>query len=91
MRSVSSNIAPMEETTHSQVHRAPICPQTSYLEQLLCEQTAVAVYLLNGMRLNGLIIAFDSFTVLLADPAGRPPCQLYKHAISVVSPMRSRA
>lgn len=44
----------------------------------------VAIYLINGIRLVGIIEAFDSFTVILSDNGLQQ--LIYKHVISTIVP-----
>ncbi|WP_207003274.1 RNA chaperone Hfq [Trinickia mobilis] len=65
------------------------CVQDKFLETLVKEQTAVNVFLVNGIRLSGQLAAFDQFAVLLESGPG---VQLvFKHAISTVMPVNGRS
>lgn len=57
-----------------------------YLDRLLKENTHVAIYLINGIKLSGLISAFDASTLLLKDSKSTVEQLIYKHAISTVVP-----
>jgi len=57
--------------------------QDNYLNQLRKEKIPVVIYLTNGVRLKGLIKAFDNFVVLLKE---NTESLLYKHAISTIVP-----
>ncbi len=46
----------------------------------------VAVYLVNGIKLQGTIESFDQFVVLLRNTVSQ---MVYKHAISTVVPARN--
>jgi host factor-I protein len=59
--------------------------QDNYLNQLRKEKTAVVVYLTNGVRLKGVIKAFDNFVILLKDAQQQ---LVYKHAVSTIVPER---
>jgi host factor-I protein len=64
------------------------CVQDKFLETLVKEQTAVNVFLVNGIRLSGQLAGFDQFAVLLESGPG---VQLvFKHAISTVMPANGR-
>ena len=41
--------------------------QFAMLEELCQQQTPVSIYLVNGIRLNGLIVDMDRFSILLRD------------------------
>jgi host factor-I protein len=57
--------------------------QDQYLNQLRKEKIPVVIYLTNGVRLKGLIKAFDNFVVLLKESN---QSLVYKHAISTIVP-----
>ncbi len=59
--------------------------QDKFLRQVQQDRTPLTVFLINGVRLQGLVVAFDNFCVLLQRD---DQAQLvYKHAISTVMPM----
>lgn len=60
--------------------------QDSFLNQLRKEKVPVVVYLINGVRLKGIIRGFDSFVVLLKEANEQ---LIYKHAISTIVPEKS--
>ncbi len=57
--------------------------QDQYLNQLRKERIPVVIYLTNGVRLKGLIKAFDNFVILLKESN---QSLIYKHAISTIVP-----
>ena len=57
--------------------------QFAMLEELCQQQTPVSIYLVNGIRLNGLIVDMDRFSILLRDATDQ---LIYKQAISTVVP-----
>jgi host factor-I protein len=57
--------------------------QDNYLNQLRKEKMPVVVYLTNGVRLKGVIKAFDSFVILLKETSQQ---LIYKHAVSTIVP-----
>ena len=59
--------------------------QDRYLNQMRKNSTPATVYLTNGFQLKGVIIAFDSYTVLM-EVEGKQML-LFKHAISTISPV----
>lgn len=61
--------------------------QDLFLNQIRKENTAVTIYLTNGVQLRGHIRGFDPFTVLLESP-GRPTQIVYKHAMTSIVPLR---
>jgi host factor-I protein len=50
------------------------------------EHIPVAIYLVNGIKLQGQIESFDQYVVLLRNTVTQ---MVYKHAISTVVPTRS--
>jgi host factor-I protein len=62
--------------------------QDQYLNQLRKEKIPVVIYLTNGVRLKGLIKAFDNFVVLLKE---NNQSLVYKHAISTIVPEKEVA
>jgi host factor-I protein len=60
-------------------------PQDPYLNALRRERVPVAIYLVNGIKLQGQIESFDQFAVLLKNTVTQ---MVYKHAISTVVPSR---
>ncbi len=59
--------------------------QDPYLNALRRERVPVAIYLVNGIKLQGQIESFDQFAVLLKNTVTQ---MVYKHAISTVVPAR---
>ena len=50
------------------------------------ERVPVSIYLVNGIKLQGQIDAFDQFVVMLRNSVSQ---MIYKHAISTVVPARN--
>lgn len=59
--------------------------QEPYLNALRKEKVPVAVYLVNGIKLQGTIDSFDQFVLLLKNTVNQ---MVYKHAISTIVPTR---
>lgn len=59
--------------------------QDPYLNALRKEKISVAIYLVNGVKLQGKIDSFDQFVVLLRSTVTQ---MVYKHAISTIVPVR---
>lgn len=57
--------------------------QDPFLNLLRKEHVPVAIYLVNGIKLQGFIESFDQFVVLLRNNVSQ---MIYKHAISTVVP-----
>ncbi len=60
--------------------------QDPYLNALRKERVPVAIFLVNGIKLQGQIESFDQFVVLLKNTVSQ---MVYKHAISTVVPARN--
>lgn len=59
--------------------------QEPFLNSLRKEKVPVAIYLVNGIKLQGQIESFDQFVVLLRNSVNQ---MVYKHAISTIVPAR---
>ena len=62
--------------------------QESYLTVLYKEEIPVSIYLINGIKLSGIIASFDQFIVLLRDSNSKINQLIYKHAISTIVPTK---
>jgi host factor-I protein len=58
--------------------------QDVFLNRIRKEKSAVTVFLMNGVKLQGVITWFDNFCVLLR--RDRHSQLVYKHAISTIMP-----
>ena len=62
------------------------CVQDLFLEMLQRERAGVAIYLVNGIRLQGVIVSSDRYSLLLRNST---TLFIYKSAIASVAPLRS--
>ncbi len=60
--------------------------QDPFLNALRRERIPVAIYLVNGIKLQGSVESFDQFVVLLRNTVSQ---MVYKHAISTIVPSRN--
>ena len=60
--------------------------QDPFLNILRKEKIPVAIYLVNGIKLQGHVDAFDQYVVILKNSVGQ---MVYKHAISTIVPSRA--
>jgi host factor-I protein len=60
--------------------------QDPFLNALRKERVPVAIYLVNGIKLQGNVESFDQFSVLLKNTVSQ---MVYKHAISTIVPSRN--
>lgn len=59
--------------------------QEPFLNLLRKDRVPVAIFLVNGIKLQGQIESFDQFVVLLKNSVSQ---MVYKHAISTIVPSR---
>ena len=57
--------------------------QDKFLNKLRKDKIPVAIFLVNGIKLDGIIDSFDSYTILLKNKVTQ---SVYKHAISTIVP-----
>jgi len=57
--------------------------QDNYLNQLRKDKIPVVIYLTNGVRLKGVVKAFDNFVILVKEASQQ---LIYKHAVSTIVP-----
>tara|TARA_B100001564_G_C20254348_1_gene496357 strand:+ start:164 stop:391 length:228 start_codon:yes stop_codon:yes gene_type:complete len=57
--------------------------QETFLDQLCEDKISVSIYLLNGIKLQGLIESYDQYVIVLT---GSAPQLIYKHSISTIVP-----
>ena len=62
--------------------------QDPFLNALRKERVQVAIYLVNGIKLQGHVDAFDQYVILLKNTVTQ---MVYKHAISTIVPAKSVA
>lgn len=60
--------------------------QDPFLNVLRRDRIPVAIYLVNGIKLQGQVESFDQFVILLKNTVSQ---MVYKHAISTVVPSRA--
>ena len=61
--------------------------QEPFLNALRRQKVPVSIYLVNGIKLQGVVESFDSYVVLLK--GSNVTQMVYKHAISTIVPGRS--
>lgn len=57
--------------------------QDSYLQKIVKERTNVSIYLINGIKLQGIVTQFDQYALILR---GTHDQLAYKHAIATIVP-----
>ncbi|MDG1905208.1 MAG: RNA chaperone Hfq [Arenicella sp.] len=60
--------------------------QDPFLNALRKEKIPVAIYLVNGIKLQGQIESFDQFVIVLSNTVNQ---MIYKHAVSTVVPTKA--
>lgn len=58
--------------------------QDRFLRQMIEEHRKVAVYLASGLKLEGEILSFDQYVILMK---GAMTDKVYKHAVSTIQPL----
>ena len=61
--------------------------QDAFLNQVRNEKNSVTVFLINGVKLQGVITLFDNFCLLLRRDGQSQ--LVYKHAISTIMPSQN--
>jgi host factor-I protein len=59
--------------------------QEAFLNTARKRKVKVTIFLINGVRIQGKVRSFDTFTILVED--GRQQTLVYKHAISTIVPV----
>jgi host factor-I protein len=57
--------------------------QDQWLTRWARERTRVAIFLVNGVKIEGEIVSFDKYVILIK---GEMTGQVYKHAVSTIQP-----
>lgn len=60
--------------------------QDPFLNELRKEKIPVSVFLVNGIKLHGVVDSFDQYVLMLKNSVTQ---MVYKHAISTVVPSRA--
>ena len=58
--------------------------QDAFLNYVRKENIPVAIYLVNGFQIRGLVRGFDNFSVIIENEGKQQ--LVYKHAVSTISP-----
>lgn len=59
--------------------------QDSFLKELAKEKVQVSIFLVNGIKLHGIVDSFDDQVIMLKNSVTQ---MVYKHAISTVVPSK---
>lgn len=62
--------------------------EENYIDNLRQEGVLVSIYLINGIKLNGLIANFNDSVLILTDTKSTISQLIYKHAISTIVPIK---
>lgn len=62
------------------------CLQDPFLNALRRQRVPVAVYLTNGIKLQGHIVSFDQYVILLKNNTKQ---MVFKHSVATVVPSRN--
>jgi host factor-I protein len=64
----------------------PTTLQDPFLNALRKERIQVSIYLVNGIKLQGVVESFDQYVILLRNTITQ---MVYKHAISTIVPAKA--
>ena len=64
----------------------PVNLQDAFLNQVRRERQRITLFLMNGVKMGGVVRGFDSFVVVVEDRGIQQV--IYKHAISTIAPIR---
>ena len=57
--------------------------QDVFLNHIRKRRISVTIYLVNGVKIEGVIKGFDNFVIILKDESQK---MIYKHAVSTIEP-----
>ncbi|MEC7833106.1 MAG: RNA chaperone Hfq [Pseudomonadota bacterium] len=60
--------------------------QDKFLNKLRKDKIVVSIFLVNGIKLEGVIESFDQYTILLKNKITQ---SVYKHAVSTIVPTQA--
>ena len=60
--------------------------QDKFLNKLRKDKIVVSIFLVNGIKLEGIIESFDQYTILLKNKITQ---SVYKHAVSTIVPTQA--
>ncbi|MDQ5920769.1 MAG: host factor-I protein [Pseudomonadota bacterium] len=63
--------------------------EKQYLEHLKNNNINVSVYLINGIKLSGLIAEYDDRIIILKDNKSTVDQLIYKHSVSTIMPAKT--
>jgi len=63
---------------------APKTPQETFLDHVREEKTPLTIFLMNGVKLQGVVASFDNFSITLVRDGWSQ--LIYKHAVSTIMP-----
>ena len=78
------NPSPVRSADVTKTSERPQGLQETFLSHVRTNKVPLTVFLLNGVKLQGVVTAFDSFSLLLQ--RGADAQLVYKHAISTIMP-----
>jgi host factor-I protein len=79
------NPSPVRSTDVTKPSLRPQGLQETFLKHVRTNRVPLTIFLLNGVKLQGVVTAFDSFSLLLQ--RGAETQLVYKHAISTIMPI----
>ena len=61
--------------------------QTTFLNKIKKDEQSVTIFLINGVKLSGIVTSFDNTTILLSRDNNTQ--LVYKQAVSTIMPSKS--
>jgi host factor-I protein len=62
--------------------------QDQYLNNLRKDEIKISIYLVNGIKLSGVVDSFDQYVIILKDVENTVTQMIYKHAVSTIVPSK---
>lgn len=62
--------------------------QNDYLNELRKSKQEITIYLISGVKIEGMVTGFDNHTITLYNDVKRTQNLIYKHAISCINPRK---
>jgi host factor-I protein len=85
---VARLLKPIKKTVAKKTGKDRAAPahsaQDRFLNQMIEEHRRVAVFLASGVKLEGEIVSFDQYVILMK---GSMTDKVYKHAVSTIQPL----
>lgn len=84
LRPIKKKPAPAKKTGKASHPASGQAAQDRFLRQMIDEHRKVAVFLASGVKLEGEIVSYDQYVILMK---GAITDSVYKHAVSTIQPL----